>query len=73
MSDPRTTSPYGEMYTVDYLNNVVNGNPVLYNNQPIEVLMDLVVKSIKNGEPVWFGCDVGKRMSGKFGIGDLNM
>lgn len=73
MSDPRPSSPYGEMYTVDYLNNMVGGNPVLYNNQPIEVLMDLVVKSIKNGEPVWFGCDVGKRAHRKHGILDLNV
>lgn len=73
MSDPRSTSPYGQMYTVDYLNNVVGGGQVLYNNQPIEILMDLVVKSIKNGEPVWFGCDVGKRTSRKHGISDLNM
>ncbi len=73
MSDPRPTSRYGEMYTVDYLNNVVGGGQVLYNNQPIEVLMDLVVKSIKNGEPVWFGCDVGKRSYRKHGILDLKM
>lgn len=73
MSDPRPNSPYGEMYTVDYLNNMVGGSPVLYNNQPIEMLMDLVVKSIKNGEPVWFGCDVGKRASRKHGILDLNV
>lgn len=73
MSDPRPTSQYGEMYTVDYLNNVVGGGQVLYNNQPIEILMDLVVKSIKSGEPVWFGCDVGKRTSRKHGILDLKM
>lgn len=73
MSDPRPTSQYGKMYTVDYLNNVVGGGQVLYNNQPIEILMDLVVKSIKIGEPVWFGCDVGKKHGRKHGILDLNM
>ncbi|KAJ6634862.1 Bleomycin hydrolase [Pseudolycoriella hygida] len=73
VNDPRPTSLYGRMYTVEYLNNVVGGQQVSYNNQPIEILMDLVVKSIKNGEPVWFGCDVGKRSHRKNGILDLKI
>lgn len=73
INDPRPAHPYGEMYTVDCLGNVVGGRPVLYNNQPIDLLMDLVVKSIKKGEPVWFGCDVTKRFSTKLGIEDFRL
>ena len=73
MNDPRPTSPYGHMYTVDCLGNVVGGRSVLYNNQPIEVLVDMVVKSIKSGEPVWFGCEVSKRFDMKLGVEDLEI
>ena len=31
---------------------------VIYNNQPIEVLMKAAVDSVKAGEPVWFGSEV---------------
>lgn len=53
------------------MGNVVGGRPVLYNNQPVEILMDLVTTSLKNGEAVWFGCEVSKRFAGKQGIEDL--
>lgn len=73
MTDPRPANKYNEMYTVDYLGNVVGGRPVLYNNQPVELLMDMVAASIKKGEPIWFGCEVSKRFAVKLGIEDLTM
>lgn len=73
VTDPRATSVYGQAYTVEYLGNVVGGRPVLYNNQPVELLMDLVTTSLKNSEPVWFGCEVSKRFAGKQGIEDLTI
>lgn len=73
MTDPRPSNPYGEMYTVDCLGNVVGGRPVLYNNQPVELLMEYVVKSLKVGEPVWFGCEVSKRFAVKLGIQDIKI
>lgn len=71
VTDPRPSSAYGQAYTVECLGNVVGGRPVLYNNQPVELLMDLVTTSLKNSEPVWFGCEVSKRFAGKYGIQDL--
>jgi len=73
VTDPRTSSSYGQAYTVDCLGNVIGGRPVLYNNQPVEILIDLVTTSLKNGEPVWFGCEVSKRFAGKQGIEDLTI
>ncbi|CAD7087610.1 unnamed protein product [Hermetia illucens] len=73
VNDPRPTSKYCQTYTVDGLGNVVGGRRVLYNNQPVEILMDLVVKSLKGNEPVWFGCEVSKRFAGKQGIEDLGI
>jgi len=71
VTDPRPGNPYGKLYTVDYLGNVVGGNNTRYNNQPVELLMKLCAESIKDNEPVWFGCDVNKRLIDKHGIHDI--
>lgn len=71
VTDPRPSNPYGKLYTIDCLGNVTDGRPTLYNNQPPELLMKLCAESIKQNEPVWFGCDVNKRLVGKQGIEDL--
>jgi bleomycin hydrolase len=59
VTDPRPENPTGRTYTVDCLGNVVGGRKTIYNNQPVETLVDIAAKSIKDGEPVWFGCEVG--------------
>lgn len=73
VTDPRPTNPFNNTYTVDCLGNVVGGRPVLYNNQPPELLMTMVQNSITDGEPVWFGCEVSKRFASKQGIEDLDV
>ncbi|KAK4878500.1 hypothetical protein RN001_011006 [Aquatica leii] len=73
VTDPRPTNPYENVYTVDCLGNMVGGRRCIYNNQPVELLIDLAAKSIKNGEAVWFGCDVTKRFNSKYGIEDLHV
>lgn len=53
---------------------MAGGRKVLYNNQPIEVLIKAAQESIVNrGEPVWYGCQVSKRFSDKLGLEDLKM
>ncbi|XP_026475135.1 bleomycin hydrolase [Ctenocephalides felis] len=71
-NDPRPGNPFHKAYTVEFLGNMVGGRATLYNNQPIETLMEAVVKSIKAGEPVWFGCDVAKRYYAK-GLHSLDL
>jgi bleomycin hydrolase len=39
----------------------VGGRRVVYNNQPVEVLLELAKESILASESVWFGCEVSKR------------
>lgn len=73
VTDPRPSSRYEQAYTVDCLGNVVGGRPVLYNNQPVELLLKVVTQSLKQGEPVWFGCEVSKRFASKQGIEDLGV
>jgi len=61
---PTADKPYGELYTVEYLGNVVGGEPIRYVNLPLDEMKRLVVEQIKDGEPVWFGSDCGKYQDG---------
>lgn len=64
---PTEDKPFYETYTVDYLGNVLDGHSVLYLNLPIDEFRMLAQQQIVEGQPVWFGCDVGKfseRVSG---------
>jgi len=69
--DPR--NPYGKTYTVDYLGNVVGGEPVVYLNVDIQLLKDITQKTLEDGEPVWMGCDVGKQIQNKLGLWDKHL
>lgn len=55
---PTADKPYYQSYTVDYLGNVVNGQPIQYLNLPMEDMEKLIVKELQSGLPVWFGSDV---------------
>ncbi|KAL4080374.1 peptidase C1B, bleomycin hydrolase [Scleroderma yunnanense] len=72
INDPR--NEYNRLYTVDKLGNVWGGRPVLYVNTVSEELKAAVVRSIKAGHPVFFGCDVGQFSDSArdVGIMDLN-
>lgn len=71
--DPREGHDFGRTYTVDCLGNVVGGKRVTYLNVPIDLMKKLAMDAIVGGEPVWFGCDVGKMMQRKLGIWDANL
>ncbi len=73
--DPRPTSPVNRTFTVEYLGNVVGAGAhrVLYLNVDINVMKDIAMKTIMDGEPVWFGCDVGKQMRRDLGLWDANL
>jgi bleomycin hydrolase len=68
--DPRPTSPAGRTFTVEYLGNVAGAPPVTYLNVGMSVIKDIAAQTIEGGEPVWFGCDVGKMMSNDYAIWD---
>ncbi|WP_371261635.1 aminopeptidase C [Alkalibacterium sp. 20] len=67
---PTEDKPFGKAYTVKYLGTIKEAQPIKYVNAPIEALKDAAMQSIKNGEPVWFGCDVGKMLDREAGIMD---
>jgi bleomycin hydrolase len=71
--DPRSTSPVGRTFTVQYLGNVLGARPVTYLNVDMPLLKSIAARTIEGGEPVWFGCDVGKMMSSDYGLWDVNL
>ena len=71
--DPRPSSPFGRTYTVEYLGNVVGGPQVIYLNVDMRLIKDIAARAMQQGEPVWFGCDVGKMMSNEFGVWDAHL
>ncbi len=73
VNDPRPTSPYGRTFTVEYLGNVVGGPPVTYLNVETQLIKDVAAATIQRGEPVWFGCDVGKMMSNDYAYWDAGL
>ena len=70
VNDPRETSPYGTVFTVEHLGNVVGAPPVTYLNVEVDLMKRIAIDSITGGEPVWFGCDTGQMSHGKLGLWD---
>ena len=68
--DPRSTSEVGRTYTVEHLGNVVDAPPVTYLNVEMSLMRQLAMKSVVDGEPVWFGCDTAKQANGERGYWD---
>ena len=69
--DPRNKTM--QTYTVDFLQNVTGGPPVIYLNIDIESMKDITKNILNDGIPVWMGCDVGKQMERKRGLWDANL
>ena len=70
---PMSDKEYDRVYTVEFLGNVIEGNPIRYLNVEIDVLKNASVESIKNNDPVWFGCDVGKYLHRTHGVMDTKL
>jgi bleomycin hydrolase len=71
--DPRPANAYGRTYTVEYLGNVVGGRRVTYLNIEMELMKQIARQTLEAGEPVWFGCDVGKQMRRDLGLMDRDL
>jgi bleomycin hydrolase len=71
--DPRPSSPMGRTFTVEYLGNVLGGAPVTYLNVEMPLMKKIAASALENGEPVWFGCDVGQMMSNEYGLWDAQL
>lgn len=69
---PTKDKPYHELYTVKYLGNVVNGDPVRFLNLPMNEFKELVIKQMKDNQIVWFGCDCSFLGDRELGVWDDN-
>ena len=67
---PTADKPFGRSYTVQYLGNVAGGRPVHYLNLPVERLKEAAAAQLEDGEPVWFGCDMGQSSDRQSGLMD---
>ena len=70
VNDPRESSPYNHLFTVDRLGNVVGARPVNYLNVPIDVIRKTTQATLEAGDPVWMGCDTSKQCDRDMGIWD---
>ncbi len=70
---PTEDKPFYHSYTVKFLGNVKEGRPIKYVNLPIEELKKAAIAQMQDGEPVWFGCDVGKSSEREKGIMALDV
>lgn len=65
---PTADKPFDQLYTIDYLGNVAEGRIIRYLNLELETFKHAAVQMLQDGKPVWFGCDVGKRLGRKLGV-----
>ncbi|MGM0603670.1 MAG: aminopeptidase C [Bacillota bacterium] len=70
---PTRDKPFHQTYTVEFLGNVVGGPKIHYLNLEINKLKELSIAQLKDGEPVWFGCDVGQWSDREKGIMDTEL
>ena len=74
INSPTDDKPYDKAYTIRFLGNVVDGDPICYLNTDMDTIKKAVMQTIDSGESVWFGSDVGWFMDRESGalINDLN-
>ncbi len=70
ISAPTADKPFGHVYTVSRLGNVVEDGGVRYLNLPIERLKQVAIAQLRDNLPVWFGCDVAQSYLRDEGIMD---
>jgi len=70
MNDP--TREYYKLYEIKNYRNTIEGINWLYLNLPNDEIKTSALASIKNNEPLYASCDVGKQLDKENGILDVN-
>ena len=70
---PMSDKEFNKVYTVNFLGNVIEGNPIKYLNVEVNEMKKAAISSLKNDEPVWFGCDVSKHFHRELGVMDIDL
>ena len=69
---PTKDKKYNKTYSIEYVGNVVGGKPVTHLNLDFNRIEELIIKTLKDGEIVWFGSDVSKFGDRPKGIWDID-
>ncbi len=70
MNDP--TREYYKLYEIKNYRNIIEGINWVYLNLPNEEIKSSALSSIKNNEPLYISCDVGKQLDKDNGILDVD-
>lgn len=73
VQDPREENEKGRLYQIPYTCSVLEHGPYTFLNVTLDELKKATIASIKDGAPVWFGCDVGRFSDRKKGILDSDL
>ncbi|AWX69380.1 aminopeptidase C [[Mycoplasma] anseris] len=68
--DPREEHPKNTLLTMNYLKNRTDEKPVKMLNVSMKEMKNAIISQLKDGETVWFGCDVGTMSNSALGIMD---
>ena len=71
ISAPTADKPFDRTYTVGRLGNVLEEGTVRYLNLEVSELKRVAIAQLKDGLPVWFGCDVDQSFLHEEGVMDL--
>lgn len=71
--DPRLSSSYHRNYRIAYSSNMIDGLQQCYNNQSMDVLLEIMVSSLAAGSAVWLACDLQSIFNGKSEVLSLEM
>ncbi len=69
---PTNDKPFNHSYTVKFLGNVKEGKIIRHLNLPVQDLKKLAIDQLKDGNVVWFGCDVGQFLDKEYGSMDID-
>ncbi len=67
------TQPFNALYQIQFDRDLFDRPNMTFANVDMAAMKALALKSVLAGEPVWFGCDVGKESDSKSGVMRLGM
>ncbi len=70
---PMYNKEYYKLYRKKHTENIFDDSYVEALNMPITVLKELAIKHLKDGIPVYFGCDMKKMLDKELGIMDCEL
>lgn len=70
INSPTKDKPFLKIYTINYLNNCIDGRRITHLNIPMNRMIELIKKQLDDDSIVWFGSDVSFYRNRQNGIWD---